>query len=147
MELIQSHPIIETNAQSMEDKILMGLLDLLYTLLTYDLSLKSQYGPILIPDLFHACLFDIPTLDHKGNPPKCKTSASRRTAFRVLTELIRNCSANMKLLCIKLIEYHAKQSYKKQWQYSPQNYDKSPCGYWSTNSVNSTTNSTLNPIL
>jgi hypothetical protein len=60
----------------------------------------------LVNYVFNECLFDIP---ESGNhnldaPPKCKSKRSRKAAFRLLTELTKDCVANFASLCQKLLK-------------------------------------------
>lgn len=62
----------------------------------------------LIQELFHKCLFDIPTAENHSAfaPPKCKTKASRKAAFRLLAELAKNCPENFQELIEELLKQH-----------------------------------------
>lgn len=62
-------------------------------------------------------------------PPRCKTSASRATAYRLLGELVRDCPTNFELLINKLIAHHTLEEPRDQWAYQPAAYEKAPCGY------------------
>jgi hypothetical protein len=52
---------------------------------------RTEDGGSLIEELFHKCLFEVPSAAFHGSlaPPKCKTKASRTAAFALLVELLK----------------------------------------------------------
>ena len=65
---------------------------------------------VCVPQVFHACLFDVPSSStpRDSPPPKCKHAASRRVAFALLQELATDCPSNMAALCAEMVPHHDK---------------------------------------
>jgi ubiquitin carboxyl-terminal hydrolase 34 len=146
--MIQNHPTIEVSNDPREDKVLIGLMNLVCTLVSKDKQFKilagSPKGGNLVLEIFHKCLFDIPQQSLKEGdnleslmtrkrdpvtPPRCKTPASRATAYRLLEELVRDVPTNFEVLINNLIEQHILVQPRDQWAYQPAGYEKAPCGY------------------
>jgi ubiquitin carboxyl-terminal hydrolase 34 len=91
-----------------EDVVLIGLFNLARILVSNDTSFRIAAGG-LIQEIFFPCLFEIPTAENHGPfaPPKCKTPRSRKTAFKLLTELARDCPENFRELCGLLLKHHS----------------------------------------
>jgi ubiquitin carboxyl-terminal hydrolase 9/24 len=90
----------------------------------------------LMEEIFK-CLFELPTTIHKikrhALPPKCKTRASRTIAFKLLEELVKDCSPNMIELA-RLIQAQHLSLFERgqevvEWNYSPSADERSPIGY------------------
>jgi hypothetical protein len=62
----------------------------------------SEGGGGLVEELFHKCLFEVPSAAFHGSlaPPKCKTKASRTAAFALLIELIKG-TASISAVCLE----------------------------------------------
>jgi len=84
------HPVVELTASGPEDKVLIGIMNLIYSIVRKNSSLKSGCLS-LVGELFTNCLFSVPNLgvDIEHSPPKCKTPKSRAAAYRLITELTR----------------------------------------------------------
>lgn len=134
VDMIKQHPIVETRDLVKEDTLLRGLLQLCLTIVKEDESFKLEVGSIhhkgLILHVFDKCLFDIPTKDNHGSnaPPSCKTLKSRKVAFSLLTELVKNCQENFMELSSYLLS-HFLDSKKPGWSYLPSAFEKSSSGY------------------
>lgn len=111
VELVKLHPVIERFDMDKEDTALIGFFDLITTFLQVQSSLKFSIGPKgksgMVHEIFN-CLFELPK-DPKPNhllPPRCKTEASRNAAFRLLTELVKDCNINFVQLMDLILENH-----------------------------------------
>jgi len=106
--LIQGHPILEVTVEQ-EDFLLRGLLSLAAALLSVNPALKTA-AESLIHEVFHNCLFAVPTATtpRDSPPPKCKHATSRKTAFALLVELAKDCPPNLALLCEQMVSHHAR---------------------------------------
>ncbi|KAL9647338.1 hypothetical protein ABK040_011703 [Willaertia magna] len=94
---ILSREIIEESDASSCDHVLIGLLNITRVLLRLYPNAKQEIGPKVYNELFHSCLFQVPTYEQfkqKILPPKCKTKQSREAAFNFLIELADCCSSN-----------------------------------------------------
>jgi ubiquitin carboxyl-terminal hydrolase 34 len=85
----------------------------------------------LVHELFHKCLFNIPTMERHGPdaPPQCKTSSTRNCAFRLLTELADSTQENYAALTDLLVQQHRDGEKRSLWKYQPSAYEKAACGY------------------
>lgn len=139
------------------DRVLVGLMNICRTILRKDSSIKSKCLPDqsnLINEIFKNCLFNLPNAVNRGalvlspiflsdtqGPPKCKTTASRESAFKLLAEMGKECTPNFehitKLLFAQLddiklrcffLEFHS-LSRSNDWSYLPSEKEKSPSGY------------------
>lgn len=129
---LASHPITETRRGLEEDKVLIGLMSLMNTLVSKDSSFKQIAGQkSVIHEIFENSLFDIPTADAHGPlcPPKCKRRNSRYVAFQLLTELATNNLHNFRDLTSRLMKHHQPEERRTQWLYLPSGHEKAPCGY------------------
>jgi hypothetical protein len=97
-KVILERPIVEESIDSgNEDWSLCAMLSLLAAVLASNQKLKSSLKDSFLPHLFWDCLFALPDakqITEKLQPPKCKTSMTRATALRLLTELCRGCPEN-----------------------------------------------------
>jgi ubiquitin carboxyl-terminal hydrolase 34 len=139
-EMIHRHPIVETTAHpEVEDQVLIGLMQLVTTLVSKDHEFKTlaglattQGGGDLVSQVFYQCLFEIPEPNQAKQavtPPRCKSLASRGGAFKLLEELARNHPDNMKQLVYRLIAQHNLAEPRRQWSYLPSGYEKGSVGY------------------
>jgi hypothetical protein len=129
---ISTHPTTETRRGIEEDKVLIGLMCLLNTLVSKDPSFKRIAGQNnTIHEIFENGLFDIPTADAHGPlcPPKCKRRTSRYVAFQLLTELATGNLRNFRDLASRLIKHHEPEERRTQWLYLPSGHEKAACGY------------------
>ena len=129
---ISTHPTTEARRGIEEDKVLIGLMSLMNTLVSKDLSFKRIAGQKnIIHEIFENALFDIPTADTHGPlcPPKCKRRTSRYVAFQLLTELATNNLHNFRELTTRLIKHHEPEERRTQWLYLPSGHEKAACGY------------------
>jgi len=110
VNVLKSRPIYELRFSDEEDAVLIGVLNLLAALVKNDPSLKHVAGVEgshnLVLYVFNDCLFDIPESgNHELNaPPKCKSKRSRKAAFRLLTELSKDCVPNFASLVARLLK-------------------------------------------
>lgn len=129
---IASHPTTETRRGLEEDKVIIGLMSLMNTLVSKDASFKQIAGQKnVIHEIFENSLFDIPTADAHGPlcPPKCKRRNSRYVAFQLLTELATNNLHNFRDLTSRLMKHHQPEERRSQWLYLPSGHEKASCGY------------------
>jgi hypothetical protein len=100
-------PITESGADTgSDDDLLIGVLNLLSTLVSIVPALRSEEhlvldGRHLIAFLFDECLFvrptaAVPTSKHGNTPPKCKRGASRTAAFALLSALCKDNARNLR---------------------------------------------------
>ena len=106
---IASHPILEAGELRDEDKGLIGLFNLIRSMVKRDAALKelvlTNAECNLVTELFDSCLFAIPVAENHGiaGPPKCKTRACRYAALRLLAELIKGRPVEFKLVADLLL--------------------------------------------
>jgi hypothetical protein len=110
--LIKEHPIIEVREFDREDKVLIGLMDLVCTFIQLQPKLRPKLGLAagsgLVGEVFK-CLFDLPgpkETDGSVAPPKCKSRPCRKAAFQLLEELTKDCDATMEELQILITSHH-----------------------------------------
>eukprot|EP01132_Coremiostelium_polycephalum_P001351 gene1351-1706_t len=131
--MVKTQPIVESTAIYQSDWVLIGLLNLIKTIITGNVELKYLAGHQegLVGEIFHECLFNIATAENHGPtcPPKCKTKDSRDVAFSVLLELAKDCEENFRELFELLIEHHKPEEKRTLWSYYPQGNEKSTTGY------------------
>lgn len=120
------------------DHLLVGKMKLLKSLLQKFPEQKRVVGEYLAYHLIHDCLFEIPhgsSIKQQtiGGPPKCKTSASRSAAFKLLSVLCRDTLGNLDLVLKYLNEFNhnpAWRTHKDQdWMISLMDSEKSSTGY------------------
>lgn len=139
---IKSRPVVEKFAvDGQEDRILMGLMHLVYSIVHRDgASTAGQktrpalYKPVchsLTKELFHNCLFTIPTVDRRGPdaPPKCKTKASRAVGYKLLTELCSHCDRNLQTVLNLLQEQVHMIDMREDYNFYAARNEKSVTGY------------------
>ena len=80
---------------TVEDKVLIGILNLLRTIYSKYAVLKAD-SQSLINMLFEECLFAMPSreIHDSAAPPKCKTEEARASAYRLIVELTVGSAAN-----------------------------------------------------
>lgn len=133
--MLKDHPTAELRNSEAVDHVLYGVMSLLKTLVSADLEFKnkagSQHRGGLVHELFHKCLFNIPTMERHGPdaPPQCKTSSTRNCAFRLLTELADSTQENYAALADLLVQQHRDGEKRSLWKYQPSAYEKAACGY------------------
>lgn len=139
---IKSRPVVERFAvDGQEDKILIGMMQLVYSIVHRDgaavagqKSRSALYKPAcrsLVKELFHNCLFTIPTLNSRGPdaPPKCKTKSSRAIGYRLLTELCSNCDKNLQAVLNLLQQQVHMIDMREDYNFYSGRNEKSPTGY------------------
>lgn len=139
---IKSRPVVEKFAvDGQEDKILMGLMHLVYSIVHRDgaatagqKTRPALYKPAchsLVKELFHNCLFTIPTVDRRGPdaPPKCKTKASRAVGYKLLTELCSHCDRNLQSVLNLLQEQVHMIDMREDYNFYAARNEKSATGY------------------
>ena len=134
INLLFLHPTIEKN--SIIDYVLIGIINLISTLITNQLILPSEktisMTKKLINELFYNCLFELPSPQKTLGifPPKCKSKQSRVAAFDLLLSLcsfdITNFNELFNLIQSQHLDNHPKYH---QWNYSPSSDQLSPTGY------------------
>ncbi|KAH3764942.1 ubiquitin hydrolase [Pelomyxa schiedti] len=126
VEMIKSHPIMETRWTGSLDLFLMGLMMLTTIFLKHSDTFRSQASMELglFEEVYHKCLFDMPTTDDHGPlaPPKCKTQISRKRAYTLLEELC-TCPSNLEKVC-ELISSQNLPSQKPLWNCTPDSFVK-----------------------
>ena len=131
IKLIDRHPIIEADGALLQDFVLIGILELLTSLLSANPNLNNTLDQSVIDQIFFSCLFEIPTPQKHGRhaPPKCKTKESRRAAFNLLSVLSKGDKNNLEIL--KLVEANHLGVINRftKWNYSPSSDQISPVGY------------------
>lgn len=100
---------------------------------------ESDGGRGLIHHVFHACLFARPSAPtgcgSVDDVPKCKTTAARNCAMRLLTVLARGHGGNTSLLCQLLALHHTSTRPKPvrrkaaKWDLTTTSSGRSPTGY------------------
>ncbi|GAM28546.1 hypothetical protein SAMD00019534_117220 [Acytostelium subglobosum LB1] len=130
--MLKSHPIVESPNMFQSDYVLIGIINMLRTLVGFSHQFKVKAGnDHLIQEVFHECLFNIATADNHGPlcPPKAKSKDSRDACFALLLELANNCEENYKELVLQLIEQNKPDERRSVWNYFPMGNEKSSCGY------------------
>eukprot|EP01129_Flabellula_baltica_P014013 TRINITY_DN6628_c0_g1_i1.p1 TRINITY_DN6628_c0_g1~~TRINITY_DN6628_c0_g1_i1.p1 ORF type:complete len:2292 (+),score=457.58 TRINITY_DN6628_c0_g1_i1:2-6877(+) len=95
---VMTHPVVETSEDDDEDKLLIGLMNIIYNITKKNPSLKSGCLPLL-DELFRNCLFAIPNSNTSGNTlPKCKVTKTREAALKLMAEISRDCPTNYRVL-------------------------------------------------
>jgi len=113
------HPIVEVSSTSEEDKVLIGVINLIYAIVRKDSNFKQQCAELkLLEEVLNNCLFAVPVSPIKSGPygAKCKTKNSRQACFRLLTELARDCPNNFKDI-VDLLNYQLKSCKCFFWHY------------------------------
>lgn len=139
--LIKTHPIVEKAENSQPDQVLIGLLHIfkeLAEVLPQGIKQRTEDGGSLIEELFHKCLFEVPSAAFHGSlaPPKCKTKASRTAAFALLVELLKGSPENHMLVLGLVRKFHLNEAKEGEivplgleWNHSPAAGERSPTGY------------------
>jgi len=133
-EMIKSHPIVETRRSKLSDIKLVGLLDLLRSIMKMIPHFKAEmaFQHELFQEIYEKCLFDIPDAGNHGAyaPPKCKTKQSRKSAFDLLFELTKNSLPVFQHLANKLYPNHESvERWGNSWNYIPTSHEKAESGY------------------
>jgi hypothetical protein len=126
---ISNLQITEKNSSSPEDEFMNGLMEGTRALISNYPHLKRSFGDILVEQIFHRNLFEMPTVEtrakHDGQiPPRCKTSTSRNIAFSLLLELSKDDNENLDNICRKALLFQQSTSYQSSWSYLPAAYEK-----------------------
>ncbi|KAH3762073.1 ubiquitin hydrolase [Pelomyxa schiedti] len=138
VELIKQHNTLETRIDPVPDTVLCGLFEVVRAIVKDNKHLKVLAGQKngLVQELFHRCLFDIPSkTDHAVlAPPKCKTKHSRIVAYDLLEELCHTCPRNYSEVISLVLEHHTSTEItlplsSMSWSYSPHDNSRSECGY------------------
>lgn len=113
-----------------EDRVLIGLLNLLRNILHFNSFLKA--GAIkskFLHYIFFDLLFEVSSIEKHGKiaPPKCKTKASRYAAFSILLELTEGNGNNFDYLFHLTNSLHSVD--ETRWEYCPSERKRSATGY------------------
>lgn len=100
LDFILNSPVIEDYRLSNQDKVLTGYLNLSSVIV----KSNAEKYPSLVQYLYSS-LFDIPATS-KTPPPRFKHEITRKAAFRLLFELVRDCNLNKKILYSLLNKNH-----------------------------------------
>ena len=104
---LRDHPIIEADDSKEPDTAIIGIIDLIRTVLDGDLELQQvatqEYG--LLSEIFGPCLFDCPVDRFAAPVPKCKLEKSREAAFKLLGLLGKNLPSNLLSILDKLTAF------------------------------------------
>jgi len=130
---VREHPMLETNDSAPEDEVLIGLINLLCTLIRVQPSFKETTSDDLIEEFFFQCLFETPTAHKHGKrePPKCKTRGTRVAAFSLLQEFARNSPAKHDKVVDLMYRTHLRDKLLKdsKWNFNPYFEQRSEAGY------------------
>eukprot|EP01133_Synstelium_polycarpum_P007566 gene7566-8852_t len=133
--MLKKQPVVESTSQYQTDYVLVGLLNVINILVhcstMFGVQQPEDFGPALINEIFHQCLFDIATADNHGPlcPPKCKTKESRDACFALLLALAKDNATNYTTIVELLIEQNKIDEKRIFWNYLPAGNDKSSVGY------------------
>lgn len=117
MSLLDSHT--SRTAQG-EDGAIIGILNLLSTVIKIDPSQLSEHAIQLTNCLYGECLFAISDrVQGVQCLDKCRTSASRKIAFDMITWTVTNSSAAMRQLMSLIKNIHSDVS-KTEWDILPE---------------------------
>ena len=132
-KLLKDHTMIEKRNNESTDYVLIGILNLLRTLLNRLPDQKYNIGQKegLLKQVFSTCLFDTPTVESHGvdAPPLCKRDNTRKAAFQLLNELIKGCNENFSVVIDHLIEQNKGTGKSKAVNPPISALDKSKSGY------------------
>ncbi len=133
---IVHHPVVEIRAGD-NDSVLRGLLTLTRELIRAEPTLKEPLGQThgLVRDIFHNCLFTVPSTKKHGQVPlpKCKSKSSRKAAFNLLVEMAKGCDANfldlVRLMTPNHLVTHSNGMRALDWEFEAKYEEKSDTGY------------------
>eukprot|EP00743_Colponemidia_sp_Colp-15_P003962 GILK01004274.1.p1 GENE.GILK01004274.1~~GILK01004274.1.p1 ORF type:complete len:2187 (+),score=414.92 GILK01004274.1:440-6562(+) len=139
-ERVKAHPFIEKRNSPEQDKLLIGLMKLIRTLVVKEPRFCAVAGAWnqggLVNELWNNCLFATPLaaadVDESlmPGPPKCKTRESRGAAFALLSALVRDSNLNMEEIVYKgLLPLQEKIAKVSSWDYSPSSDVKASSGF------------------
>lgn len=144
IENIRHHQSQEKRSSPQNDKILIGYLNLTEKILQIEPSLVSKY-PDLATEIMRTCLFDFEADKHQFNDyreetensndndinyVKCKSSDSRRSAYKILVHLTKQSQSNLKtFLETGLIPLLGSVPIQSIWNFMPSMDTKSMYGY------------------
>ena len=149
-EQIKKHESTEKRNNTINDKILIGLLNLSDKILMVKPNLKAIAGDPkkhnIVYELLNTCLFDIneresrfdeliediESLENSKDYVKCKGKDSRMIGYKLLCTLCKNFEPNAKILLeglSNLFTIILKLNTNTSWNYSPSNDTKSFYGY------------------
>jgi hypothetical protein len=132
---VQRRPVVEVNASSTPDYVLVGQMNLLSTIAKYWPQELEQAD--LIDNIFRQCLFAVKAT--RSPLPKCKTAESRAAAYKLLLILSRNSSANFSLvLSLVAANHSAPYQALNTWEYFVGSEDRSAAGYVGINNLGAT---------
>ncbi|XP_052272263.1 ubiquitin carboxyl-terminal hydrolase 34-like isoform X3 [Dreissena polymorpha] len=119
----------ETRHGYEEDDALCGLFNLATAVFRHNPPYKNtDECREFLSEVFE-CLFALPS-PIKRYLPKCKSQASRSGAYDLLVELVKGNLENYKLLHLKMLNQHTKDSHAAYpWDYWPHEDGRSKCGY------------------
>lgn len=104
---LRDQPIVERDDSKDPDTALIGILDLIRTVIDGDESLQQiatgEYN--LLAEIFGTCLFECPADRFAPQTPKCKLEVTRAAAFRLLQALTKKASSNLLSILGKLSEF------------------------------------------
>ena len=118
---IINRPVIESYSNNTEDKLLIGYLNLLLLIAKEDSSLLFNKSKELIQVIYSYLFADNKNTENidieKMNAKiKCKSNASRKTSFLVLTSLAKMSAENLETIISILIPQHESIVNRKQKQ-------------------------------
>ena len=140
---IKEHSSTEKRSNPMDDKILIGYLNLCEKIFQLESSLKYSHGDFAL-DLFKTCLFEvnpqnkvIGDLNEESdvnktdlNYVKCKGVESRKSAYKIITQLSKKNLANLaNLLEEGILPLFKTIPIPTVWNFSPSMDTKSFYGY------------------
>ena len=144
IENIRTHQSQEKRANPQNDKILIGYLNLTEKILQIEPSLIAKY-PDLATEIMSTCLFDFHSDQHEFqdlkedndgsneadiNYVKCKSSDSRRAAYKILVHLTKHSQNNLRtFLETGLIPLLKTVPVQQNWNFMPSLDTKSIYGY------------------
>jgi ubiquitin C-terminal hydrolase len=135
VKMVLKRPVVEERSTSSPDKVLVGLLRISTVLLRLNPDLKaaigSKTGAGLIHEIFHSCLFQIPTATRSDTimPPKCKSYSSRSASFDLLVELVNGCVENYRELLELVSSYLSKCERHSVWKFNTEAMERSELGF------------------
>jgi len=163
MTLKEQEFLQESSSQMIEDEItwlhnftpcsnvldctlLAGHIRLVEALLTCQGVSKVEVGTNLIPELISIYLFPASKLFSEGGlannsgmkedrnfNPRCDTRESREAAYSLIVEMCKECSTNLELVCLELINLHhlydANIVKEHQFEYEPAIERRAACNF------------------
>lgn len=132
-----NHAIFEERGSEVEDRVLLGMLVTMQSLvmlrpaLRHELGPSGPKGPGLVKFIYCDCLFDLPTVEnhHKCGPPMCKMGTTRTAGFELLFTLVQDSKPAYNELLALLTVQHSKNEVRPLHGYRPTQLEKARCGF------------------